>query len=159
MSRGRYLFYAIRKGKDPGVYTDWDYCKHKVLGVTRGRHNDSKRTLLLLMGGLRITGGGGRLLNQQEKGLKEDIVDMADAPVFVEDMEKLLLRVCLFLCIGPPNFYRRESMMDDGESALGFVVVLPTPGLRSRLPQKALEGEVADLKQHVESFYQWLGLK
>ncbi|KAL4343777.1 uncharacterized protein DS421_11g328700 [Arachis hypogaea] len=89
-------------------------------------------------------------------------------------------------------------MMDDGESALGFVVVLPhtrfgikvtaedmvsTDERKARQDAsskmlgeivlatklkivdcnhqrvQALEGEVADLKQHVESLHQWLWLK
>ncbi|KAL4329057.1 hypothetical protein AHAS_Ahas13G0262000 [Arachis hypogaea] len=164
------------------------------------------------MDGLRITTGGGRLLSRQEGSgstgrylvcycgveMKEDVVEKADRPVFVEDMEGLLLRVCLFLCIGPPNFYHCECIMDDGESAVGFVVVLPhtrfgikvaTEGSVSTDERKvrqdasskmlgeialatklkivdfnyqrvqALEGEVANLKQHVESLHQWLGLK
>ncbi|XLR57175.1 hypothetical protein S83_007847 [Arachis hypogaea] len=170
MTRGRYLFYAIRKGKDPGLYTDWDDCKDKVLGVSnseykefkdeqkavewlkrgevhvpKGRNNDGERTLLLPMGGLRITTGGGRLLSRQEEGsgstgkfihvgatsggsgegMKEDIMKKANGPVFIEDMEGQLFRVCLFLCIAPPNFYRCECIMDNGESAMEFVVVLP----------------------------------
>ncbi|QHN76952.1 uncharacterized protein DS421_19g648440 [Arachis hypogaea] len=228
MSGGRYPFYAIRKGKDPGLYRNWNDCKDKVLGVSNseykgfkdeqkavewlkrggvhvagGRNNDGERTLLLPMGGLRITTEGGRLLSRQEEGssstgMKEDVVEKAEGSVFVEDMEGLLLRVCLFLCIGPPKFYRRECIMDNGESAVGFVVVLPhtrfgikvaaegsvsTDERKARQDAsskmlgeivlatklkivdfnhqrvQALEGEVADLKQHVESLHQWLGLK
>ncbi|XP_057720164.1 uncharacterized protein LOC130934630 [Arachis stenosperma] len=104
-------FYAVRKGRKLGIYTNWDDCAKQVLGFNNNEH---KSFYSLDEAEEYMKGGGHAVFVTEVKDF-----------LYEKDMELMLMRVCSSLRIGFPMFVPQHLESKDGQPMFGFIVFLP----------------------------------
>ncbi|MED6204895.1 hypothetical protein PIB30_012942 [Stylosanthes scabra] len=137
MEDGRYQYYAVRKGRCPGIYTSWAECdkhdgKDSKAPVEGPAYVDAETVqtrleLLQVSSGVTRPGSygssktGDRVSSETTSGSKTERTRI----VLEEDMVHMLGRCCSALNIPDPYFYRRETRCRKGDWGVAVAVSLP----------------------------------
>ncbi|QHO21254.1 uncharacterized protein LOC107613727 [Arachis ipaensis] len=145
MDTGRFRYYVVRRGRKPGIYTSWEECNQQVYGFKGSQYKGfmvrreaeswwslprqdpngdntvhEAQELAVSFGDLKV----GECVNVTGDGSSGSGTAATELLLHEPDMEKLLLRVCVQLQVGPPVFFLRDSFRSEGKKYHGFGVSL-----------------------------------
>ncbi|KAL4307244.1 hypothetical protein AHAS_Ahas16G0258900 [Arachis hypogaea] len=131
MQSGRYPYYAVRKGKSPGIYTTWKECEQQVVGF---RNNEYKGFRVFEEAQSWLRAGESCFMTTFHRMEKHGLCGQSNMGtngstfIHVEDMELMLLRICALLHIGSPIYVPQPPDSKGGGLMFRYTVVLPENG-------------------------------